>query len=168
MDFIDKQNGPLSIHSLQIFGLPDNLLHILLPGYGCIDLGKFRLRGIRNDLRKGGFPGSGRSVKNEGAQLVCLNCPVQKLVLSDNMLLPYHLIQCGRPQSRRQRGFFFFIGIPHIFKQIHGLILLGTIDFFLLRLDWFCKARGMTQVDCPVATAYNSRSTNDVTKGNRK
>ena len=101
MNFIDKQNGPFSVHSLQIFGLLNYLFHILLTGYGCIDLGKFCLRGIRNHLRKGGFSGAWRSVKNEGTQLVCLDGTVQKLVLPDNMLLPYDFIQSSRPQSRR-------------------------------------------------------------------
>ena len=87
MDLINEQDRLFSKHSTVVLCLCDNLFHILFACHSRIDLHKLRAGRIRDHPRKSRFARSGRSVKNDGGKLVRLNRTVQKLVLSDNVLL---------------------------------------------------------------------------------
>ena len=116
MDLIDEQDRTFSVHSLQFLSLFHHFFHVLFTGYRGIDLPEFRAGGIGNDLRQRRLAGAGRSVENNGADLVCFDGAVQQLILTDDVFLPYDLIQCPGTHSRRQRSLFFHIGASHIFK----------------------------------------------------
>ena len=116
MDLIHKQDGLLSVHAQGILRLLYNVLHILFPGYGGIDLAEPGAGGIGDHLRQGGFSRSRRAVKDHRAQLVGLDGPVQQLILSYYMVLSHHLVQGHRPHPRGQRCFLFHRICPHIIK----------------------------------------------------
>ena len=123
MDLINEQDRLFSKHSTVVLCLCDNLFHIFFACHSRIDLHKLRAGRIRDHPRKSRFARSGRSVKNDGGKLVRLNRTVQKLVLSDNVLLPDYLIQRPGPQPCRQRRFLFLIGLSHIIEKIHVPLL---------------------------------------------
>ena len=96
MDFIDEKDRFFPIHAHGILRPGHDLLHILFPSDSCINLGELRTCGIGDHLCQRGFPCSGRAVKNDGADFIRLDRAIEQLVLSDNMLLPHHFIQCLR------------------------------------------------------------------------
>ena len=116
MDLIYEKNSLLSIHAKGILRRLYYILHVFLTGYRGIDLGKFRTGRSGDNLGKSRLAGSRRSVKNNGAELVCLDRPVKQLVPTDDVLLSYDLVQCPWPQSCCQRSFPFHTRAPHIFK----------------------------------------------------
>ena len=119
MDLIDKQDCLLPIHSLIVFCLPDNLLHIFLARNCRIDLSEIGTSRIGNHLCQCCLPGSRRSIKNNRTQLVRLDCPIKQLIFSNYMLLSYHFLQSLRTQTRCKRRLFFLCRFSHIIKQIH-------------------------------------------------
>ena len=54
--------------------------------------------------------------KYNRAQLIRLDSPVKQLVLSDNMLLPHHLVQRGWPEPGGQRSLLLHRIASHIVK----------------------------------------------------
>ena len=125
MDLIHEQYGFPSVHANVILGLLHHLLHVLFSRHRGVNLPEIRTGGIGNDLGQSCLPGSRRSVKNNGAQLIRLYGPVQQLILSHNMLLPHHLIQGPWTEPGCQRRLPLHILFSHIIKQIHICILLS-------------------------------------------
>ena len=121
VDLVNEQNCTLPVHSLQFLRLCHHFFHILFARHCGINLLKFSTGSIGNDFRQRRFAGTGRSIENDGADLVRLDGTIQKLVLADNMLLPHDLIQGSGTHSGRQWSFLFHIGASHVFKQIHNI-----------------------------------------------
>ena len=116
VDLIDKQDGLLLIHPQQFFCLLNDLLHVLLAR-GCgIDLLKFGTGRVGDDLCQGGLARPRRPVKNDGAQLVRPDRPIQQLILSNDVLLPRHLLQSHRTHPGCQGRLLFLSGFSHIIK----------------------------------------------------
>ena len=124
MYLVNEQDRSLSIHPLQILRLCNDLLHVLFPGNRRINLGKLRTCRIRYDLCQRRFPGTGRSVKDDRADLVRPDGAVKQLVLAYDVLLPDHLVQRPRAHPRCKRRFLLHIRAAHIFKNIHAVFSL--------------------------------------------
>ena len=116
VNLIHEKNRFFLVHSEGILGFGHDLLHVFFPSGSGVDLGKFRAGGVGDDLRQRSLSGSRRAIKNDGTQLVRLDRAVEHLVLSDDMLLPHHLIQGPRAYSGSQRGFLFHRIASCIFK----------------------------------------------------
>ena len=119
MDLIYKQDGLFSVHAQGILCLLHHILHVLLPRHGCVDLAEAGTGGVGNHLGQRGFSGSRRAIKDDGTKLVRLDGAVKQLVLSDDVLLPYHLVQRGGAHTGRQGRFLLLGTRSHIVKQIH-------------------------------------------------
>ena len=89
MDFVDKKNRFLSIHSLIIFCLLHHFFHIFFTSRCGINLLKLCTGSIGNYLRQSGLSSPWWSIKNNGAKFVSFDCTIQELILSYNMLLSY-------------------------------------------------------------------------------
>ena len=81
-----------------------------------VELLKTRARRVGNHARQRRFARSGRSIKNQRSELICLDRPVQKLILSYDMLLSHHLVKRGRAQPGCQRCLLLDRIFPHIIK----------------------------------------------------
>ena len=92
VNLVDEQNCLLPVHAEVLLRLLHDCLHILFPGDGRIDLGEFGLRRVGDDAGECRLSRARRSVKNERAQLVCPDRPVEQLIFADDVLLPDHLI----------------------------------------------------------------------------
>ena len=114
VDLIDEKNGLLSIHAQRFLRRGHHLFHILFPRHRGVDLREARAGGVGDHPGQRGLSRSGRAVKDNAPQLVRLDRAVKQLVLSDDVLLPHHLLQRLRPQPGRQRRFLFLSGFRHI------------------------------------------------------
>ena len=103
MNLINKKNSPASVHSLKVFCTLYYVLHIFFSGYSCIKLCKLRACRIGDHHRKRCLSCSWRTIKNNGAKLICLNCAVQHRILPDDMLLTNNFIKCFWTHTRRKR-----------------------------------------------------------------
>ena len=93
VDLVYKQNGSFAVHSPAVLCGGHNLLHILFSGHCGVDLLKFSAGGVGNNLCQRGFSGPWRAVENKRSKFVRFDGAVKELVLSNDMLLPHHLIQ---------------------------------------------------------------------------
>ena len=116
MNLVDKQDRALSVHPQCILGILHDLFHIFFPRHRRVELLKTRARRVGNHARQRRFARSGRSVKNQRSELIRLDRPVQKLILSYNMLLSHHLVKRGRAQPGCQRCLLLDRIFPHIIK----------------------------------------------------
>ena len=131
VDLVDKQDGLLPEHPSPVLRLLDDLLHVLLSGGRGVDLPEPRFCRICDHLGKSCLAGSGRSVEDQAADLVRLDRPVQELVFSDDVLLPYHFFKRGRAQARGQRRLRLLFALSHIVKKIHKSSLLSFLGICL-------------------------------------
>ena len=114
VDLIDEKNGFLPIHAKRLLRLGHHLFHILFPRHRGVDLREARAGGVGDHPGQRGLSRSGRAVENDASQLIRLDGAVKQLILSDDVLLPHHLLQRLRPQSGRQRRFLFLPVFCHI------------------------------------------------------
>jgi hypothetical protein len=116
VNLIYKQNRPLPVHPHTVFRGLYHFFHIFFSRHRSINLRKLRAGSIGYDLRKRRFPCSRRTIENDRAYLIRLNRTVKQLVLSDNMLLSYHLIKSLWAQPGCQRRLRLHRIFPHIIK----------------------------------------------------
>ena len=116
VDLVYEQNRLFPVHSKMLLRFFYHFLHIFFSGCGRIQLGKSCACRVGDHFRQRGFSGSGRTVKNNRSQFVCLDRTVQQFVFADNMFLPNHFLQRRRPHSRCQRRLIFQRGFFHIIK----------------------------------------------------
>ena len=116
MNLVYKKKGALAVHTLKFPGFGHHFLHILFAGHSGVDLGEFGAGTVGNYPGQSGLARAGRPVKDHGTDLICLNRPVQQLILADDMLLPHHLIQRPGTHPGRQGRLLLHIGASHIFK----------------------------------------------------
>ena len=96
VDLINKQNRFLSVHTKQILRLVHRLFHIFFSRRCRIELPEFRTGRIGDHFCQRCLPCARRSVKNNGAQLIRLDRPVQQPSLPDDMFLTDNFLQCLR------------------------------------------------------------------------
>ena len=116
VNLVHKQDGLLPVHAEGVLGLLHYLLHVLFPGHSGVNLGKPGAGRVGNHLGQSRLPRSRRPVKNDRAQLICLDGAVKQLILPDDMLLPHYLVQGGGPQPGSQRRFLLHGIASHIVK----------------------------------------------------
>ena len=116
VNLIYKKNSLLAVHPQGIFCLLHNLLHILLSRNRCIQLLESGACRTCYDFGQRRLACPRWAVKYNRAQLIRLDSPVKQLVLSDNMLLPHHLVQRGWPEPGGQRSLLLHRIASHIVK----------------------------------------------------
>ena len=127
----------------------DHFLHVLFPRGSRVYLFEHGSCGICDDLGERRFSGSRRPVKNDGGKLVRFYRPVEELVLSDDVLLPHHLVQSPRAEPCRERSLGFFILLGHILKKIKiaHIVLPYTTDDLVYILHALSFAESSDAID---------------------
>ena len=103
VNLVHEQDGFLPIHAHVVLGRMHHFLHVFFSGHRGVDLPEIGAGGVGDHLGQRGFSRARRSVKDNGAQLVRLDGPVQKLVPAHNVLLAHHLVQRFGAQPGGQR-----------------------------------------------------------------
>ena len=96
VDLVNEQDRLLSVHAQQILRLVHRFFHIFFPRRRRIELPEFRTGRIGDHFCQRCLPCARRSVKNNGAQLIRLDRPVQQPSPPDDMFLADNFLQCLR------------------------------------------------------------------------